>query len=194
MLHQWDQRACADARQIGWVRAGRVRRSGYIRRCDPNCPRPPIGQRDNDISRTSPRSLLQHLKPVSKKEMMRVGDRDVRHDPIQNRGILPCSAIQPLPTPSSIASCITLIGSPSRARACAKPPPSVRSLTTSPPTDLMTTSSREPASAGGRDHRNPWPASIRTGGRLRSESTADFVEMRTEIEGMPDFVGETHVT
>src|SRR5215813_14061450 len=88
------------------------------------------------------------------------------------------SAIQPLPTPSSIASCITLIGSPSRARACAKPPPSVRSLTTSPPTDLMTTSSREPASAGGRDHRNPWPASIGTGGRLRSESTADFVGMR----------------
>jgi hypothetical protein len=76
-------------------------------------------------------------------------------------------------------SCITLIGSPSRARACEKPPPSVRSLTTSPPTDLMTTSSREPASAGGRDHRNPWPASIGTGGRLRSESTADFVGMRT---------------
>jgi hypothetical protein len=42
----------------------------------------------------------------------------------------------------------------------------------------MTTSSREPASAGGRDHRNPWPASIGTGGRLRSESTADFVGMR----------------
>jgi hypothetical protein len=52
-------------------------------------------------------------------------------------------------------------------------------LTTSPPTDLMTTSSQEPASAGGRDHRNPWPASIGTGGRLRSESTADFVGMRT---------------
>ncbi|WP_271606530.1 hypothetical protein, partial [Bradyrhizobium sp. CCBAU 11434] len=26
--------------------------------------------------------------------------------------------------------------------------------------------------------RNPWPASIGTGGRLRSESTADFVGMR----------------
>ncbi|WP_407193189.1 ATP-binding protein [Bradyrhizobium sp. STM 3566] len=55
----------------------------------------------------------------------------------------------------------------------------VRRLTTSPPTDLMTTSSREPASVGGRDHRNPWPASIGTGGRLRSESTADFVGMRS---------------
>jgi hypothetical protein len=46
----------------------------------------------------------------------------------------------------------------------------------------MTTSSREPASAGGRDHRNPWPASIGTGGRLRSESTADFVGMRNLID------------
>ncbi|WP_456777378.1 dCTP deaminase [Bradyrhizobium sp. USDA 3315] len=55
----------------------------------------------------------------------------------------------------------------------------------------MTTSSREPASAGGRDHRNPWPASIGTGGRLRSESTADFVGMRTQrltIVPVPDLV------
>jgi hypothetical protein len=111
--------------------------------------------------------------------MTRVCDRDMRHDPFENWCSLMCSGIQPLPTPSSIASCITPTGSPSRARACAKPPPSVRSLTTSPPTDLMTTSSREPASAGGRDHRNPWPASIGTGGRLRSESTADFVGMRS---------------
>jgi hypothetical protein len=29
------------------------------------------------------------------------------------------------------------------------------------------------------DHRNPWPASIGTGGRLRAESPADFVGMRT---------------
>src|SRR5262249_3734920 len=35
-----------------------------------------------------------------------------------------------------------------------------------------------PTSAGGRDHRNPWPTSIGTGGRLRSESTAGFVGMR----------------
>ena len=48
-----------------------------------------------------------------------------------------------------------------------------------PPTDLMTTSTRERALRGGRDHRNPRPASIGTGGRLRSESTADFVGIRT---------------
>ena len=43
----------------------------------------------------------------------------------------------------------------------------------------MMTSTREPAQQGGRDHRNPWPASIGTGGRLRAESPADFVGMRT---------------
>jgi len=42
----------------------------------------------------------------------------------------------------------------------------------------MMTSTREPAQQGGRDHRNPWPASIGTGGRLRAESPADFVGMR----------------
>jgi hypothetical protein len=46
------------------------------------------------------------------------------------------------------------------------------------PTDLMTLSPREPASPSGWDHPNPRPASIGTGGRLRSESTADFVGMR----------------
>jgi hypothetical protein len=44
----------------------------------------------------------------------------------------------------------------------------------------MMTSTREPAQHGGRDHRNPWPASIGTGGRFRPESPADFVGMRTE--------------
>lgn len=79
------------------------------------------------------------------------------------------SAIQPLPTPSLVASCATPTGSPSRARACALTPPSARSLTTSPPTDLMTASSREPTSAGGRDHRSRRPA---------AGFTADFVRMR----------------
>jgi hypothetical protein len=41
------------------------------------------------------------------------------------------------------------------------------------------TPTREPPCRGGRDHRNPWPASIGTGGRLRSESPADFVGMRS---------------
>jgi putative transposase len=46
-------------------------------------------------------------------------------------------------------------------------------------TDLMMTPTPEPASQGGRDHRNPRPASIGIGGRLRSESPADFVGIRT---------------
>jgi len=82
--------------------------------------------------------------------------------------------------PFSIGWRITLTGSRSRARASAKQPPSITSLTPSLPTDLMTTSIRERALAGGRDHRNPRPASIGTGGRLRSESPADFVGMRTK--------------
>src|SRR5579863_288182 len=80
--------------------------------------------------------------------------------------------------PFSIAWCTTLTGSRLRARAFEKPKQSVRSLTPSLPTDLMTTSTRERALQGGRDHRNPRPASIGTGGRLRSESPADFVGMR----------------
>ena len=95
MLHQWDQRTCTDARQIGSVRAGRDRRLGKIRRRDPNRPRPSVRQRDNDIGGTAPRPLVEHLKPVPKQKMMRVGDRDVRHDPFQNRGTLSCSAIPP---------------------------------------------------------------------------------------------------
>jgi hypothetical protein len=42
----------------------------------------------------------------------------------------------------------------------------------------MPTPTREHALEGGRDHRNPRPASIGTGGRLRSESTADFIGIR----------------
>jgi uncharacterized membrane protein len=72
-----------------------------------------------------------------------------------------------------------IAGSRSKARACERRPPSVFSLTTRLPTDLMMTPTREPACRGGRDHRNPWPASIGTGGRLRSESPADFVGMRS---------------
>src|SRR5436190_1428566 len=80
--------------------------------------------------------------------------------------------------PPSIASCTMPTGSRSRARASAKPPPGVRSLTASRPTDLMTTPTRDPASPGGRHHRNARPASIGTGGRLRPESPADFIGMR----------------
>ena len=89
------------------------------------------------------------------------------------------SVIRLSPTPFSIDWCTTLTGSRSRARASVKLKLSVRSLTPSLPTDLMTTSTRERALGGGRDHRNPRPASIGTGGRLRSELPADFVGMRT---------------
>ncbi len=119
MLHQWDQRARADARQVG--NAGAVRRLSEIRRRDPNRPRPSVRQRDNDVGGTAPRPLLQHLKAMPKKEMMRVGNRDVRDDPVKNRGTLPCSVIPPMPTPCSIASSTMPIGSISPARACAEP-------------------------------------------------------------------------
>ena len=93
MLHQWDQRTCTDAPQIGGIRTEGDWRIAKIRRCDPNRPVPSVRQRDNDVGGTASRPLLQHLKPVPKKEMMRVGDRDVRQDPLKNRGTLSCSAM-----------------------------------------------------------------------------------------------------
>ena len=92
MLHQWDQRPYTDARQVGRVRAESDRRLGKIRRRDPNRPSPSVRQRDNDVGGTAPGPFLEQLKPVPKQKMMRVDDRDVRHDPFQNRGTLSCSA------------------------------------------------------------------------------------------------------
>src|SRR6185295_12375643 len=89
--------------------------------------------------------------------------------------------IRPLPTPFLIAWCTTRTASSSPGRAFARPPPSVRSLTPRPLNELMRTLIREQGLAGGRDHRNPWPASIGMGGRLRSESMADFVGIRTDV-------------
>lgn len=54
-------------------------------------PRPPVRQRDNDIGGTAPRLLLQHCKPVPTQKMMRVNGRDVRDDPLKNRGTPACS-------------------------------------------------------------------------------------------------------
>jgi len=93
MLHQWDQRTCTDARQIGRVRAGSDRRLGKIRRRNTNRSPPSVRQRDYDVGGTVARPLFQHLKPVPEQKMMRVGDRDVRHDPFQNGGTLSCSAM-----------------------------------------------------------------------------------------------------
>ncbi|MGY3108283.1 hypothetical protein ACVWWR_004510 [Bradyrhizobium sp. LM3.2] len=121
MLHQWDQHTCADVRQIGGVRAGSCR-LGKIRRRDPNRPRPAVRQRDNDVRGTAPRPLLQHLNPVPKKKMMRVGDRDVRHEPLENRGTLTCSVTPPSAMRYWIASFTMLIASSSRATVCGVKP------------------------------------------------------------------------
>src|SRR5262245_20638440 len=88
-------------------------------------------------------------------------------------------AIRPLQTPFSIAWCTTRTALSSPGRACARLPPSVRSLTPYQLNELMRTLTREQGPVGGRDHRNPWLASIGMGGRLRSESTADFVGIRS---------------
>lgn len=117
MLHQWDQRTCTDARQIGGVRAGSDR-LGKIRRRDPNRPRPAVRQRDNDVGGTAPRSLLQHLKPVPKKKMMRVSDPDAIHDPFKNRGTLTCSAIPPSAMRYWTASFTMPTASSSKATVC----------------------------------------------------------------------------
>src|SRR5271165_1818216 len=110
MLHQWDQCARTDAWQIGRVGTGNGRRLSKIRRRNPNRPPPSIRQRDNDVGGTASRPLLEHIKPVSKQKMMRVGDRDVRHDPLKNRGTLSCSVSPRSRTPYSIASSIMPIG------------------------------------------------------------------------------------
>src|SRR5271165_2232286 len=119
MLHQWDQCARTDAWQIGRVGTGNGRRLSKIRRRNPNRPPPSIRQRDNDVGGTASRPLLEHIKPVSKQKMMRVGDRDVRHDPLKNRGTLSCSVIRPMPTPSWTVSFTMPTASNSPAKACA---------------------------------------------------------------------------
>ena len=74
MLHQWDQRSCTDARQIGRVRAGSDRRLGKIRRRNTNRSPPSVRQRDYDVGGTAARPLFQHLKPMPEQKMMRLGD------------------------------------------------------------------------------------------------------------------------
>ncbi|MGF6313648.1 hypothetical protein ABIB82_007827 [Bradyrhizobium sp. i1.8.4] len=128
MLHQWDQRACTDARQIGRVRAGSDQRLGKIRRRDPNHPSPSVRQRDNDVGGTAPGPFLEQLKPVPKQKMMRVGDRDVRHDPLQNRGTLSCSATQPSATPSWTVSFTTLTAFSLPEKACERRTPAIKLL------------------------------------------------------------------
>lgn len=117
MLHQWDQRPYTDARHIGRVRARSNRGLGKVRRRDPHPPPTSVRQRDNDVGGTAPGPLLQYLKAVPEQKMLRVRDRDVRHDPFQNRGTLSCSVSQPSQTPSSTGLSITPTVSPSKATA-----------------------------------------------------------------------------
>jgi hypothetical protein len=46
----------------------------------------------------------------------------------------------------------------------------------------MNTPTRVQPPRGGRDHRNPRPASIGTGGRFRSESPAEIVGIRIQAD------------
>src|SRR5207249_498681 len=62
----------------------------------------------------------------------------------------PPSPTPPSPMPSSTALSTTPTASPSRAKACAKPPPSAKVLTPSPPSNLMSTPIREHRPQGGR--------------------------------------------
>jgi hypothetical protein len=160
MLHQWDQRARADARQTGNIRAWHRWRLSEIGRRDPDRPPPPVRQRYNHVRGAACRPLRHHRKPVSKKEMMGVGDREMRHDPAKNCSTLPCSAIPLTPMPSSIVSSTTPTASNSTAKACVGPEQSNRGrLDQTPP---PVTKIHRPARLATR------AASFRAGGRHHS--------------------------
>jgi hypothetical protein len=100
---QGDQCADADPRQIGTDRLG----WDYKVRCRlPHRTPSSVGQLDRDVTGTAPGTLAKNHKSLTKKGMPRVGDRDVRHYPINNWGILRCSVIRWWRLPSSIA-CFT---------------------------------------------------------------------------------------
>jgi hypothetical protein len=77
---------------------------------------------------------------VPKKKMMRVSDRDARHDPLKNRGTLTCSATQPSATPSWIASFTTLTDCNSPEKACESKAPAIKLLTPTQTPEPITTS------------------------------------------------------
>jgi hypothetical protein len=178
MLHQWDQRPHADPAHLRRRRKRSDRRLSKIGARNTDRASSPIRQFHHHKGGTTPRSFPQDREAIAKQRMLGVRHRDMRYEPVADCTIPRRSVIRPSQMPSSIASCTTPTASPSRARASAKPPPSVKTLTPRPPTDLMPTPTRDPAQPSGRHHRNARPASIGTGGRLRSEFTADFVGMR----------------
>jgi hypothetical protein len=121
MLRQGDERADADARQAGGRRRRETIGSEKVGCSYPDRAFTPIGQPDDHESGAASRTLVGKRKPLTKQRMLRVRNRDLRHHPIENDGILRCSAIQPLPTPSSIASSTTPTGSRSKGRPCESP-------------------------------------------------------------------------
>jgi hypothetical protein len=128
MLRQGDQRAHADTQQTDGRRTpgtiGRVKVGCTYRDCAPT----PVDQPDDHVSRPASRTLLGKSKSLTKQRMMRVGDRNVRHQPIEDGGTLRSSAIQLSATPYWTALFITPIGSNSTAPQCANSRP-MRKLT-----------------------------------------------------------------
>ena len=120
MLRQGDERAYADPRHLGGRpthgRIGRDIGCGY-----PDRAPTPIGQPDDHVSRAASGALVGKHKSLAKQRMLRVRNRYLRYDPIENGGILRCSASPPSPMPSWIGSSITPIASDSKATACVGP-------------------------------------------------------------------------
>ena len=118
MLRQGDQRADADARSAGGLHTrGTIGRS-EIGRSYPDRAPTSVGQPDDHESGAASRTLVCKRKSLAKQRMLRVRDRDLRHHPIENDGILRCSATRPMPMPSWTASFTTLTASNSPAKAC----------------------------------------------------------------------------
>ncbi|BBB94737.1 hypothetical protein BE61_01470 [Bradyrhizobium elkanii USDA 61] len=76
---------------------------------------------------------------------MRVSDRDVRHDPLKNRGTLSCSVTQPSATPSWTASFTTLTAFNSPEKACENKTPAIKLLTPTQTPDPITMSAKAAA-------------------------------------------------
>src|SRR2546421_10948590 len=82
--------------------------------------------------------------------------------------------IRPSPTLSSIASCTTRTASPSRARACAKPPPGAPDLTPKPLREPI----KPPTGADCPPSLGMVPAIVRNAARDQSESLPAIIGIR----------------
>src|SRR5579863_6677486 len=100
MLRQGDERADADARQAGSRRRRQTIGSAKVGRSYPDRALTPIGQPEDHESGSASRTLVGKRKSLTKQRMLRVRNRDLRHHPIENDGILRCSASPPSATRS----------------------------------------------------------------------------------------------